>query len=68
MEAKITSTRKLEIYPSKHNKEIERKFTQAEELESIAKRLAVLAEQPYCWEDILDRLYHGYQLPFKFEE
>jgi hypothetical protein len=27
-----------------------------------------LAGIPKSWEDILDRLYHGYQLPFKFEK
>jgi len=42
--------------------------TVEEELNHIAKRLAALSGMPYCWEDILDRLHHGYQLPFKFEK
>jgi hypothetical protein len=42
--------------------------TAEEELEHIAKRLSTLAGIPKSWEDILDRLYHGYQLPFKFEK
>jgi hypothetical protein len=42
--------------------------TADEELEHIAKRLSTLAGIPKSWEDVLDRLYHGYQLPFKFED
>jgi len=42
--------------------------TVEEELNYIAKRLAALSGMPYYWEDILDRLHHGYQLPFKFEK
>ena len=37
-------------------------------LKEIAKILANKAGCPYCWEDILERLKKGKELPFKYKE
>ena len=38
-----------------------------EELKELAQRIANLAEMPYCWEDIYNRLIAGHALPFMFQ-
>ena len=35
------------------------------EIKEFAVKVANEAHMPYCWQDIIDRLYHGKQLPFK---
>jgi len=42
--------------------------TREEKLTEIAKKLAAMANMAYCWEDVLQRLKRGDQLPFNFKE
>lgn len=56
-----------DLIPDSDNKMIY-KIIHADKLKRIAQELANLAQMPYCWEDVQERLRTGRALPFKFDD